>query len=78
MRFVRNAGATMNSTTPNTSPNTMDTAISFLPNSASSSKNDFFSDRSAAAGAPASCVVRAPGPAGAPASDAGSAGSDTT
>ena len=36
-RFVMNAGATMNSTTPMTRPNTMDTAISFLPNTASSS-----------------------------------------
>ena len=43
MRFVSAASATMNSTTPSTRPSTMDTAISFLPNSASSSMNDFFS-----------------------------------
>ena len=36
-----NAGATMNSTTPSTRPSTIDTAISFLPNSTSSSMKDF-------------------------------------
>ena len=43
MRFVMNAGATINSTTPSTRPSTMETAISFLPNSTSSSMKDFFS-----------------------------------
>ena len=41
MRFVMNAGATINSTTPSTRPSTIDTAISFLPNSTSSSMKDF-------------------------------------
>ena len=34
-RLVMNAGATMNSTTPSTSPSTIETAISFFPNPSS-------------------------------------------
>ena len=46
-RFVMNAGATMNSTTPMTRPSTMENAISFLPNTASPS--DFAAGSLAAA-----------------------------
>ena len=46
-RFVMNAGATMNNTTPMTRPSTMENAISFLPNTASPS--DFGEESLAAA-----------------------------
>ena len=38
MRFVTAAGATMNSTTPSTSPTIMEIIISRCPNSSSSSR----------------------------------------
>ena len=45
MRFVMAAGATMNSTTPSTSPTTMEMTISRCPKSASSSRDSTFSVR---------------------------------
>ena len=54
-----NAGATMNSTTPSTRPSTMEIAISFLPNSTSSSMNDFFCLPSGCSNSPSSSASSA-------------------